>query len=278
MHRSLERQLVKPYGTRPANELTKDEVRALYSSKLQQGKHALAKQFLSQVNTLYRWGLDEDKVVINPAMGIKSRARTTTRSRFLIDSEIEVLHKNLPASKFTEQQQDLMRFLLLTGCRIGEACGMLWTEVFDKEGIWRQPEAKTKNGHAHTVYLSKQAKALLDKQTKVKGNPYVWTATRTHNKHLRTDGINTNLARSLGNYRECSVNLLEIEHFTPHDLRRTVSTWLAKNKYSVEIRDRMLNHVVTTSIDATYSRHSFDDEAKAAWQAWADHVEGLQHG
>lgn len=53
-------------------------------------------------------------------------------------------------------------------------------------------------------------------------------------------------------------NILGVEAFTPHDLRRTAATLMAKQKVLKEYRERVLNHALE-KLDATYNQHDYDD-------------------
>lgn len=53
-------------------------------------------------------------------------------------------------------------------------------------------------------------------------------------------------------------NVLGVEAFTPHDLRRTAATLMAKQKVLKEYRERVLNHALE-KLYATYNQHDYDD-------------------
>jgi len=72
------------------------------------------------------------------------------------------------------------------------------------------------------------------------------------------------LARAL--YREREV--LGLEPFTPHDLRRTAASHMASMGISRLVISKILNHV-ETGITAVYDRHSYDAEKREALEAWA---------
>src|SRR6267378_2263681 len=61
-----------------------------------------------------------------------------------------------PASS---QHTPLLRFLLLTGQRIGEAQRATWSQV--RGDRWHIPKEHSKNHRAHWVALSRQSRALL---------------------------------------------------------------------------------------------------------------------
>jgi integrase len=64
---------------------------------------------------------------------------------------------------------------------------------------------------------------------------------------------------------------------TPHDLRRTCNSRLARMGIPKEIRDRALNHI--TSLRDPESKHynlyEFQGEKRAALGKWAAEIEGI---
>jgi integrase len=64
---------------------------------------------------------------------------------------------------------------------------------------------------------------------------------------------------------------------TPHDLRRTVRTGLARLKVSREVAERCLNHALP-EIEAIYNQADYLDERREALAKWGAHVAGLVAG
>src|SRR5918994_542854 len=65
---------------------------------------------------------------------------------------------------------------------------------------------------------------------------------------------------------------------TPHDLRRTVASHMARMGISEAIIGRVLNHVSETArtiTAAVYVRHSFEQEKRRAFEAWAAELERI---
>lgn len=139
--------------------------------------------------------------------------------------------------------RDLLKFLLLTGCRINEAItGHL-------EGdIWKIPT--TKNGRAHDVALSPLAKALVPSFS----------------------GITNK--RSINHWLSYRIERDKVKHFCPHDLRRTFCTSLAQLGVDFLVIEACVNHTLR-GVARIYHRYSYDAERKAALIKWSDHVEAL---
>jgi integrase len=65
--------------------------------------------------------------------------------------------------------------------------------------------------------------------------------------------------------------------FTPHDLRRTAASYMGSMGIGRFTIGRVLNHV-ETSVTATYDRHSYDQEKRAALEAWTRRLEEILAG
>jgi len=63
--------------------------------------------------------------------------------------------------------------------------------------------------------------------------------------------------------------------FTPHDLRRTGRTGLARLGVKVEVAERVLNHA-REAMEATYDVHHYIDEKRAALEKWAKYLADLR--
>jgi hypothetical protein len=73
---------------------------------------------------------------------------------------------------------------------------------------------------------------------------------------------------------------LSLEHWTPHDLRRTLSTGLRKLGVLPHVVEAVLNHLPDKLV-RTYAPTEQDiyaDEKRAALDLWADHVAALAGG
>lgn len=72
----------------------------------------------------------------------------------------------------------------------------------------------------------------------------------------------------------------EPEGWRFHDIRRSVTTGLARMGVPPQVADKILNHVSGTvkGVAAVYNRHEYLDERRAALDAWARRVDQLVTG
>ena len=110
----------------------------------------------------------------NPMRGIR-RNRRPALTRFLSREEIGRLHKALDRQtrKGGWEQADIIRLLLLTGCRKGEIVRLRWSEVDGDRLVL----ADSKTG-PRTLPLNTQARRILERQPR-DGSSFVFPSPPT---------------------------------------------------------------------------------------------------
>lgn len=106
----------------------------------------------------------------NPTRGVRRNPRPKL-TRFLSRAEIDRLHEALDAHRGRgsgEQQAEIIRLLLLTGCRKGEIVRVRWAEI--NGDSLSLTDSKT---GPRTVVLNAQARAVLARQART-GSAYVF--------------------------------------------------------------------------------------------------------
>lgn len=154
--------------------------------------------------------------------------------------------------------------MILTGARREEIGALQWNEIADRQ--IRLSSARTKNGNPHTIPLSAPALTIIEGLPRIVGSTLVFT---------------TSGKTPISGWSRAKVALDEkIAIPTPwriHDLRRTVATGLQKLGISLQVIEAILGHVSGSraGVVGTYQRHSFDDEKRAALEAWDAYVLAL---
>lgn len=110
------------------------------------------------LNLSIRWGWIER----NPASGVR-RNPEPKRHRYLSRDEIGRLIDALESHP-ERVSADAILFMLLTGCRKGEALNAKWPQ-FDLElRIWTKPSSETKQRREHRVPYSTAAAEILERR------------------------------------------------------------------------------------------------------------------
>ncbi|MGB3214655.1 MAG: site-specific integrase [Alphaproteobacteria bacterium] len=165
-----------------------------------------------------------------------------------------------------------LKFALVTMQRSTEVRNMRYRSLKLDEMVWQMEMHETKSRTMHRVPLNQHALALIEQVRPYTGSsPFVFGATRamkaprTLDKALSPFG-KTAFSQAVRRSRE----LLGIENFCPHDLRRTGATWITAAGLPKLYARLMLNHSdgdrdVTGEV---YVQYSYDFEKKRAAQVW----------
>jgi integrase len=157
--------------------------------------------------------------------------------------------------------------LIVTAQRPGEVFRMRWQDI-GKAGWWTIPSQYTKNSEPHRVPLTKRALTLIDEATKASpgNNPWVFAGTQGANVAARAKKAAAALRRDGGIAFD----------FHRHDLRRTAATGMAQAGTARPTISHVLNHVDGGArATLVYDRYSYDDEKRAALEAWGRRLDAI---
>lgn len=224
---------------RRLDRITTRDISTLVEAKAQATPNAAAK-LLAIIKKFTRWAVKVGYLTTDPAQGIRPSdceiPKYDPRDRKLSDDELRALWA-MPDVPYGR----LLRFSLLTGCRIGEAMQMTAEQL---EGdVWRIPV--TKNGKEHVLPLPDEALALALAR---------WPARKYVSLHsaLKASGVG----------------------WRAHDLRRTAATRMRDAGVPVEHIEAVLNHSPPRLI-RTYQRPDLMPAKRAALWALQNAVLGV---
>lgn len=69
--------------------------------------------------------------------------------------------------------------------------------------------------------------------------------------------------------------MLDIPHWTPHDLRRTVRTGLPRLQYPNEVAEAVLGHT-RGGVEGIYNLYKNDTKCRKWLQVWAGYLDTLK--
>jgi integrase len=248
----------KKHLTSPAAALTAKVVKATLNGIADTGKKATARLTGAYGRACYGWAIGKDLLAENPFEGIKLDS-VPSRDRVLTDTELAAVGK---ATKGPGTYNAITQLLILTGQRREEVAAMTWDEVAPDLSIWTIPASRAKNGVAHIVPLSPQARAVLQGAPRLSELVFQGRA-----------GVFNGFSKAKTSLDEAS----GVRGWRLHDLRRTVATGLQKLGVRLEVTEAVLNHVSGSraGVAGIYQRHDWADEKRAALNAWAAHVAAL---
>jgi len=255
---------LKPWYSKPAASITRADVRALVESKAA-GAPVMANRLRDVVSQIFRFGIERELVTDNPAMGVRPVVQEIARERVLTPEEIRQFWTALDGVAMQPAYKAALRFVLVTGQRVGEVCGIEWAELSDGDTWWTIPAHKSKNGKAHRVPLSKLALEALNSQPRTDSGP-IFCGARG-GRVIRPDKVSTALHDNL--------DALGLSHFTVHDLRRTAATLMASIGVDTLVVAAILSHTPQGVTQTVYERYSRDPEKKAALEKWGRHLQSI---
>ena len=274
VRRELDRHVVAVWGDRNVYDIQRRDVIDLLDTIAESGRVVSANRVRAYLNTFFGWCIDRDIIQVSPANGVKPVAKEKSRDRVLSDDEIRWLWR---ACEIEGQPWGpLVQMLLLTGQRLGEVVGLTDGEL--QGDLWQLPSVRTKNGRPHDVPLSRSVVELLSGMSRVEGTAGLYHTTTGQTPMSGFDKGRNRIAKRMVEVAGVERNeVVEIPHWTFHDLRRTAATGMARIGIPVRITEAVLNHVSGTGggIVAVYQRHDFADEKRRALDAWADYVDRL---
>jgi len=274
----IDHDLKPAWRSRKANAITRTDVNRILNGILDRGSPILANRVLSLIRKIYSWGISTDRVAIdvNPCHEIKKPAKENKRDRVLDDIEIKTFWLTKESVKMSDSIRIALQLALTTVQRPGEVIGLNWAELdtdweTDRRAFWTIPSKRTQNKKMHRVPLSPLAVDLLKQAKKIsKGSSFVFPSP-VSNKPIRESSFSHALKRS---------RCFGLNHFTPHDLRRTAITHMGKKycKVSRFIRDRIINHIDQTVSEKHYDLYEYDEEKRHGLNAWASRLEQVTEG
>ena len=225
---ALASQLLPAFGATPLDRITRDHVLRWFDAYSRTAPGG-ANHALRILRRILEFAVACGHIPINPARNVTMNRRTAL-TRFLSTDELRRLHRALDRhARITPQrarQADIIRLLLLTGCRRGEILALRWNAV-DGDTI-ALADAKT---GPRKVYLSTRARRIVERQPRGQ-SPFVFPSVRSpqrpHDPHL-----------PLWNRVRAEAG---IEDVRLHDLRHNLASHAVMNGVPVPVVSRLLGH------------------------------------
>jgi len=187
-----------------------------------------ANRALDVLRQIFNFGIANGYLAANPARGLRRHPRPG-QTRFLSRPEIRRLHLALDAHHGRgsgEQQAEVIRLLLLTGCRKGEIAGLRWSEV--GEDALHLTDSKT---GPRRVLLNAAARRILARQPRT-GSAWVFPS---RSNPSRPRPLELSLWRKVR--REAGIPDVRL-----HDLRHTFASHAVMRGAPLPVVSRLLGH------------------------------------
>ena len=254
---ALNNQLLPVFGTMPLDRIDRTGVIRWfedYSARAPGGANSALLVFRQIMNH----AISRGHIETNPTRGLKRNPRPKL-TRFLSREEIGRLHEVLdgyePRRPSCKAQVDIIRLLLLTGCRTGEILKLRWREV-DGDTL----ELEDSKTGPRQVLLSPEARAIIERQPR-SGSSWVFPSP-VKSARPRFDLSIWKKVRKLAG----------IEDVRLHDLRHTFASQAAMQGIPLPVVARLLGHA-QVQMTLRYA-HVSDRDVEAA----AERIGGVMAG
>ncbi len=243
-----------------------------------------ANNILSNIERIYQYAAQKLIVTYNPATAMKGLIDKPEATHYepLKPSEIHGFLEAVRTCGAHQGTKIATEFLMLTVVRKDNVCKARW-EHFDLAAkTWTIP-GRTIGGNGfmkmpqpHTVYLSTQALALLEKAKYLSGNSeWVFPSVYKLSLPMGEVAINHLFAR-LRTTGDISPS------FKPHGLRSTASTILNEHKSLIgidgDVVETIMAHKEWDSTRGSYNQAKYANPVAYALQWYADHIDKLVAG
>lgn len=273
--RIVERELLPTWKGRDIKGIARRDVMELVDKIADRGALTTSRRVQAYIHRLFRWSVGRGIVPINPAADMPKHGKDARRDRWLADAEL-LLAWNA-ARDLGWPFGYVAQLLILTGARLDEISSLRWAEI--DGDIIRLTGERSKNGKPHDIPLSPVAQGIIEAAPRIEAvdddgharpSKFVFT---THG-HAGISGWSK--GKALLDAKVTELNGGEpIPHWRLHDLRRTIATGMQRLGVNLPTIEAVLGHVSGSraGIVGVYQRHAYEDEKRAALDAWGRYVE-----
>lgn len=280
--RNLAVHVLPKWAKRDFRTIRRADVIEVIESIVSDGKHTAGNRVHSLISKIFSFAIDADLLEANPAARLRKRGVEKVGRRVLDDAEIKTFWRGLVLPPVSRQIGLALRLALLTAARASEIAGARKAEFQDldkpEQAAWHVPAERTKNRVDHLIPLPPLAVETIKSAIELNGDSEFLFPTRLGrggpiDRHTLTVAM-VRFAKSL---KGPAAKTWQQEIPTPHDLRRSCNSRLARMGIPKEIRDRTLNHI--TSLRDPESKHynlyEFQSEKRQTLSKWANQIAAI---
>jgi integrase len=255
-----------PLFSMPIDSVTRRDVALRVAAVTRERGPIVARRARAALSAFFVWAMRMGIVEHNVVIGTIEPKAEAPRDRVLSDDELRRVWNACQDDDYGR----IIRLATLLGARRQEIGGMCWREFSDLDGpqpSWTIPGARTKNDRAHTLPFLPMALDII------RSVPKRVSRDQLFGSHSPHGFVNWDLSkRALDAHSG-------VTGWTPHDLRRTLSTRLHDLGVAPHVVEQILNHQGHRGqIGGTYNKSFYEREVRAALAMWEDYLRALLEG
>ena len=264
----LERNALPFLGDKQVDQITPPMVLEALRAVENRGALGMARKTIQAINGVLRYAVQTGKATYNPASDMRGvlKAQKVRHRTMVPPEEMPGFLKALAAGDIHSTTKSAIQFTILTATRSGEVRYATWAEIDFEQRLWAIPAERMKMKSPHTVPLSKQAVAILDRMKILYGDKgLIFPGIHYPNKPLSENTMLYGLYR-IGYHSKA----------TMHGFRALFSTVANEAGFNPDAIERQLAHREKNAIRAAYHRSEYLPERIKMMQWWADHLQRLE--
>ncbi|WP_312740512.1 site-specific integrase [Cedecea neteri] len=267
--RALNRHVVSQVGKMTVDDMAISHWQPVFKKMRESGAETFAGEVLSRMKTIFSYCIRTEMIKRNPVADLRiidvgKPAKAGKRN--FSDQEIKSFWHAVDESTITHQNKLLLKILLLTGCR-GVELRLATKKEFNLDGrVWRVPAEHSKTREPFERGLSAKAASLIKEAFEIYPDfNQAFPPALLKKDRPMAAGVLLNLADQLR-------DIMDIEHWSIHDLRRTAKTKMSELGVLPHVSEKVLGHKLT-GVLAVYDQHSYLKEQQEALELLAAHVQ-----
>ena len=251
LQRVIDKELLPVWGDRDPNSILPEEVED-WSRTLVKRAPYVANRSFEYMRLLYNFAVKRRLLRYTPFVGLEKPHKEEVRTRSFTDAELRSVF--LALCEEPKQMAGMWLLLFYTGSRLREILKAEWAWIDERARYIVFPKTVTKNKREHLVPLVPEASEVLRAlKDLAKDSPYVLPGPLGTPMHWAQKSAERVWARA------------GVEEVRLHDIRRTVSTGLARLGVEESIIERTLNHTQPgQKLARTYNTYQYVPEKRAA--------------
>ena len=271
---------------KPVSELTKDQIRGCVNNATKADGSPMADSTLDTcinvLSSVFSYQLSLEKIESNPCQnirvaGMRQLSPNVRNNRLTSGADFEAFHQwywDIPSGSGVSPQnkedflvvRDVVLFMLLTGCRVGEAINLKTADIWLNEELELRESRirpreltfrETKNGTDHTLQMTPLINQLVlsaieaNREVLGDGCEYVFRCV-AHKEQVSENAMYGRVKKALN-----KLVLPGGESLNPHDLRRTFAHHASKVLADTVVKT-VMNHKSKANMTERYSGELVD--------------------
>lgn len=243
----------------------------ILQGKIVQGRRvfSLMKQFLSWC--AFQGLIDTSPLNDMSLNKVAGGAKPTPRERKLTDAEVWVFWNVWDYFNVCEGTKWAARLCLVAARRPDEVLRAKRSEFNLQRDVWNQGK-RNKSSREHALPLSPLMRKCVEELLEYgKGSQWLVPSNKKRGEDVPMSKVA--ISQALRRILE-RPELMELEPFTPRDLRRTARSYFPALGINQEVARKIMNHSLE-GIDRVYDRHDYMDEMRDALNNFSAYIASI---